>query len=199
MTPLPTAHVPRLAAVVALLAAALTNHPAAGADPAVPEDPRLPASRQAVSALAADLKAALTEGLAAGGPAAAIGVCRDQAPAIADARSRNLGARVGRTSQRLRNPANAPAPEQQSVLESFAERIAAGEAPGTVEHWERRDDGSALYMKPIIVGGPCLACHGREPAPGVAGVLQSAYPDDRATGYEIGDLRGAFLVAWPAD
>ncbi len=195
MPPVPTSTVPLLAAVMALL----TAHPAAGADPAVPEDPRLPASRQAVNALAGDLKAALTEGLAAGGPPAAIGVCRDQAQAIADARSRDLGARVGRTSERLRNPANAPTPEQRRVLKSFAERMAAGEAPGTVEHWERHGDGSALYMKPIIVGGPCLACHGREPAPGVAGVLKSAYPDDRATGYEIGDLRGAFLVAWPPE
>lgn len=170
--------------------------PAAAGD--TPVDSRLSASREAVAAFGAELKGALTAGLAAGGPAGAIGVCRLQAPAIAADRSRALGARVGRTSERLRNPANAPTAAQRAVLDAFARRIGAGEAAETLEHWETRADGSALYMKPIIVGEPCLACHGEALDPAVADTLNAGYPEDRATGYDAGDLRGAFRVVWPA-
>ena len=181
------------------LAAALLGHAVPAATGEGLADPRLSASREAVQAFGAELKGALTAGLAAGGPAGAIGVCRDQAPSIADARSRSLGAAVGRTSQRLRNPANAPTEAERAVLDAFARRLSSGEAPGTIEHWETRADGSALYMKPIMVAGPCLACHGTELAPAVAAGLDTGYPEDQATGYVEGDLRGAFRVVWPAD
>ena len=164
-----------------------------------PADPRLPASREAVGAFAAELKGALTAGLASGGPIGAIGVCRDQAPAIAADGSRALGAQVGRTSERLRNPANAPTRAERAVLDAFARRVAAGEAAETMEHWEILGDGSALYMKPIMVGGPCLACHGRDLAPPIAAAIDAAYPGDQATGYEEGDLRGAFRIVWPPE
>jgi hypothetical protein len=185
---------PAAALVLALLGSSLA---AAAGDG--PDDPRLSASRQAVQAFGAELKGALTAGLAAGGPTGAIGVCRDQAPAIAEARSKALGAQVGRTSQRLRNPTNAPTEAQRAVLDAFARRVGAGERPETIEHWETRADGSALYMKPILVAGPCLACHGMELAPAVAAAIDTGYPEDRATGYAEGDLRGAFRVVWPAE
>jgi hypothetical protein len=29
--------------------------------------------------------------------------------------------------------------------------------------------------------------------------IQQRYPDDQATGFIVGDLRGAFVVSWPAE
>jgi hypothetical protein len=42
----------------------------------------------------------------------------------------------------------------------------------------------------------CLVCHGEAEAQPAAlrEALASAYPHDRATGYAVGDLRGAFSL-----
>jgi hypothetical protein len=49
-------------------------------------------------------------------------------------------------------------------------------------------------MKAIPTGEVCLKCHGTQIAPEVSQVLASLYPEDRATGYKEGDIRGAFVV-----
>jgi hypothetical protein len=46
---------------------------------------------------------------------------------------------------------------------------------------------------------PCLACHGKEIAPKVAARLAELYPEDAATGYSAGEIRGAFTLSRPLD
>jgi hypothetical protein len=134
-----------------------------------------------------ELKTALTEGLAAG-PVEAIGACRLQAPEIATAHSQ-AGIRVGRTSHRLRNPANA-APEWVApiLVEYIAEASARG--PRAVSLANDRTG----YSEPIIVAAPCLTCHGETLEPAVAAQISELYPDDSAVGFRLDDLRGAFWV-----
>ena len=50
----------------------------------------------------------LSEALADGGPPAAIEICATRAPAIAAEVAAEHGVRIGRTSWKLRNPANTP-------------------------------------------------------------------------------------------
>jgi hypothetical protein len=135
------------------------------------------------------LKAALESGMAEG-PAAAIGVCRDEAPAIAASLSTN-GVTMGRTSHRLRNPENRPPAWAAPLLD----RYAAGEASGGAT--VALDGGLTGYVEPITVQPVCMACHGTTLAPGVAGALTRLYPDDAATGFAAGDFRGLFWVTYP--
>ena len=51
-------------------------------------------------------------------------------------------------------------------------------------------------MKAIPVGGPCVACHGATLAEPVATKLDSLYPQDKARGYNPGELRGAFTLKY---
>ena len=44
-----------------------------------------------------------------------------------------------------------------------------------------------------------LTCDGSELAPGVAAQLAELYSDDKATGFEAGDLRGVFWLEFPGD
>jgi hypothetical protein len=135
------------------------------------------------------LQAALAGGLA-GGTTKAIDVCRVQAPKIAAALSVQ-GVRMGRTSHRLRNPANAPPPWAEPLLERYVD----GERqPLTVAVGHSRMG----YVEPILVQPQCLACHGSELAPEVASSLERLYPEDRATGFAAGDFRGLFWVEYPA-
>lgn len=182
------------AAIVASAASLIGAAPALGAD----EDPRLEQSREIVRAFGGRLKTELMQAMAAGGPAAAIGVCKDVAPAVASELSRRYGAEVGRTSLKIRNPSNLPADWQSKVLEDFDDR-AGSEPAAAFEFFEARPDGRFRYMQAIPTAGLCLACHGHELDDEVEARLAEEYPHDRARGYEAGDVRGAFSVVWPAN
>ena len=53
------------------------------------------------------------------------------------------------------------------------------------------------YMKAIPAGELCLTCHGKELAPDLAAKLRELYPDDQATGFSLGEIRGAFTITQP--
>ena len=64
----------------------------------------------------------------------------------------------------------------------------------SVEHYR--------YYEPIVVQALCLKCHGQYDLvdDATAATLTSLYPDDKAVDYNVGDLRGMFVVdmEWPA-
>lgn len=147
----------------------------------------------------AELRTALQDAMAAGGPIAAIKVCNEDAPRIAVAAAQASGATVGRTSLKLRNPDNRPDEHERAVLEEFAAAVAANPGGPPPERLDRLADGRLRFMSAIIVQPPCLACHGEALAPPVAAAIGARYPDDQARGYQAGELRGAFTITWPAD
>jgi integrase len=55
------------------------------------------------------------------------------------------------------------------------------------------DGGRTGYVEPLATAPMCLACHGESIEPAVAAKLAALYPDDRATGFRAGELRG---LAW---
>jgi hypothetical protein len=147
-----------------------------------------------------NLKGQLQAAMKAGGPVSAIQVCNVQAPAIARNLAHDSGWEVGRTSLKLRNPANRPDNWEQAVLEQFDARKAAGEAAEKMEFSEVVDaEGikTFRYMKAIPTGEVCLKCHGTEIDPEVQSQLLRYYPGDKATGYGLGDIRGAFTLSKP--
>ncbi|MBN7798837.1 Tll0287-like domain-containing protein [Parahaliea mediterranea] len=169
---------------------------AAAAEP--PGDARHGASREITRGFASELKSALQQAMREDGPVGAIAVCQSQAPAIAARLSEENGVAVGRTSLKPRNPANTPRDWQREVLAHFEQRRAGSGAETPLEWFVTLPDGSARYMMAIDTQPLCLACHGEQLAPSVADALRARYPDDQATGYRLGDLRGAFWVDWPA-
>jgi hypothetical protein len=187
---------PIQALLPACLLAAAASLPAAETAATEPDDLSGQA-KAAVQALASSLKAELLAAIEAGGATAAIEVCHSRAPAIAAEISEQQGLEVYRVSQRNRSPDNAPTDWQSTVLEDFEARLEAGEDPGSLA-WQEvagTEDGREYrFMKAIPTGGLCLQCHGSTIAPEVAARISELYPDDRATGFGPGDLRGAFVV-----
>jgi hypothetical protein len=172
--------------------------PLAWAGSADPAD-RAAEGRAIAAAFGAELRGALQEAMAAGGPLAAIRVCNEEAPRIAAAAAAQSGASVGRTSLKLRNPDNQPDDHEREVLERFAESLAARADGPPPERLDTLEDGRVRYMRAIFTEPPCLACHGETLAPPVADAIGALYPDDEARGYQAGELRGAFTITWPAD
>ena len=160
------------------------------------------ASRATTKEFMQTLKQELQSGMQEGGPINAISVCNLSAPAIANTYSVSRGWDVGRTSLKVRNPANAPDAWERSVLESFEERKTAGEDPAKMEYHEvvRQDGVKELrYMKAIPTAKLCLACHGENVDSITRTRLEKLYPEDQALGYKAGDIRGAFSISQPLD
>lgn len=135
------------------------------------------------------LMGALTDALRAGGPDAAIDVCSEQAPAIAERVGREREVRIGRTSWKLRNPENgAPVWAQLPLDARPASPVVLADRAGRLG-----------VLTPIRVSGACLQCHGGpgDLAPGVPEMLARLYPHDEATGFADGDLRGWFWIEVP--
>jgi hypothetical protein len=158
-------------------------------------DPRIAKSRAAAQSFQGALQGELQAAMKAGGPVNAIGVCNTRAAAIATDTSSKEGLKIGRTSLKVRNPANAPDAWELETLQLFEQRKAAGESPANLER--TATVGSEFrYMKAIAIpeGAPCLACHGEAIDAAVATRLRELYPSDKATGYKQGELRGAFTI-----
>lgn len=154
--------------------------------------------------LTTQLGQALRAAMSTDGPVAAVGVCKDKAPAIARSLSEQHAARVGRVGTRARNPATGvPNAWQKAALADFASRLSTGEDPAGIEHWSVAESGNGQrelrYAKAIVMQPLCVTCHGKAediPAP-LAEKIRAEYPDDQATGYPVGKLRGAVVVVRP--
>ena len=154
-------------------------------------------SRAAIKMLGGELKATLQTSIKANGPVESIAVCNSDAPMISSKVSKEKGLTVERTSLKYRNPDNKPDAWETSVLEQFEQRKQKGESVKTMEFSELTEhDGQKVfrYMKAIPTGEVCLKCHGSNVQQAIANKLKSLYPDDMATGFKKGDIRGAFSV-----
>ena len=186
-----------LVAVAVALLVGCASEPKEPAAP--PVDPNVAQARGIVKNFATALQGELQAGLKAGGPPNAIAVCKDKAPAIAKAEQQKAGwQKIGRTSLKLRNPANEPDDWELAVLKKFDERKVAGEDPTKIEYSEVVAAGGKKtfrYMKAIPTQEVCLSCHGEKIDKATAAKLAKLYPKDKARGFKVGDLRGAFTMS----
>ena len=189
----------RAVSIVVLGAVLVASSALARPQPDVP--PEVVASREVAQKFGATLKEALQQAIQSGGPVNGIAVCHDQAGQIATEQGQKQGMLVGRTSLKLRNPANAPDNWELAVLKQFEARKAQGEPVDKLEFFAVIDDDQGQktfrYMKAIPTAALCLNCHGETLSPEVDAKLKELYPNDQGRGFKEGDLRGAFTLAKP--
>lgn len=182
---------------IALACCALMAAPACADEAKLLEEARgLPAK------MVPKLLEVLQDEIAKGGHANAISVCREKAPAMAKGMSEQTGWAIRRVSLKNRNPKAVPDAWEAGVLNEFEQRLAAGQSPVTMEKSEVVEiDGKKTlrYMKALPTQELCLSCHGK---PGkvsaeVQAKLKELYPDDKATGYDAGQIRGAITARKP--
>lgn len=144
----------------------------------------------AAQSLSESLGGQLKAAMAGGGPVAAIGVCQQVALPLTQAAGNSIGGvTVRRVTLKPRNPANQPDASDAAVLEEMM-----GQPDPTVAI--RLVGETIRYYQPLPVSEICLKCHGDPttfPKELVA-ILAEKYPLDAATGYSLGDLRGAIRV-----
>ena len=177
----------------------LSFSPVCSADPqpSTTTQAEVAAAKAAIKQFAGALQTELKAAMKAGGPVAAIGVCNVQAMPITERVAAEHGMNLSRVSMKNRNPANAPNNWQSAVLESFEKKRLVGNditQLGWTETVSVNGEQEFRFMKAIPTGEICLRCHGSKLAPEVSQIIADLYPQDRATGYSKGDIRGAFVV-----
>lgn len=136
----------------------------------------------------------LNSGLEQGGPTLAIKSCHLDAMRVAQRVERQEGVEAGRTSDRLRNPANTPRPWAAPLVKANAGKRARDVDGFAV------DLGSKVgVMRPIAEHPRCAGCHGAPArfSTAIRAELERRYPGDRATGFEDGEIRGWYWVEIP--
>lgn len=106
--------------------------------------------------------------------------------------SAEQGWRMQQLARKYRNPAHTLDEEARRLYERFAE------SPDLTDTWirtSRENTEGWRYARRITVQSSCLACHGpKEQRPEF---IKKGYPEDRAHGFEAGDLRGLYTVFVP--
>ncbi len=114
---------------------------------------------------------------------------------IAATFSKDKNLRLRQVSLKYRNPANKPDAYEARVLAMMAKDPKGWKGRDWVEKVVDGDHAVMRYMRPIFVKQSCLTCHG-DPEK-IPAFVRDKYPDDHATGYKVGELRGAISVSWP--
>ena len=192
----------RRPAAAAVAAAALLAGCGTPAPAPAPDMSWVPDARQVAQSVPPRLLAVLQEEIARGGPEGAVQVCRDRAPAMAREASERSGWAIRRVSLRNRNPRAVPDAWERAALEDFDRRNAAKEPAAALERAEVVQEDGALvrrYIRALPTSDLCLNCHGRDErvSPAVKARLKELYPDDRAVGYDAGEIRGAITLRRP--
>jgi hypothetical protein len=155
--------------------------------------PRERAGR-AASGLAREIRELLSEELAKGGFAGAVRACSESAQKKTEGYAARTGSSVRRVSLKRRNAKDEPDEFERQVLERWERELRDGKA--LQPHWEEGPARTGRLMQPVLIQPMCLSCHGdrEEISEEVRKILTERYPDDLATGYKTGDVRGAISV-----
>lgn len=127
-------------------------------------------------------------------------VCSNFAQQMTKDYSEEKGIYIHRVSLKLLNSLNRPDKFEKKHLKTFDQLRSENQTVGEYyEVVEKGDERIVRYMKPVIIQESCLKCHGDSsqiPAE-IKKILFAKYPKNRATGYKIGDVRGAISVRMP--
>jgi hypothetical protein len=154
-------------------------------------------ARQVSTELAEKVRGLLFQEIEQGGFVSAVRVCSELAQQITLQFNARTGHSVRRVSLRYRNPKNIPDEYEQGKLEEFNFLNQKKQLPNEyVELVNEQGQKYLRYMRPLMTLPLCITCHGpKENIPSdVKSILTERYPDDRATGFLVGDVRGAITV-----
>lgn len=162
-----------------------------------------PASEEDAISKGAAVSAALLQKLGgevktnmqANGPVKTVEFCSLHALEMTDQIARETGTQIKRQSLKNRNPVNAASGEERELLKKWEKMVQSGQSLPNHE-LKKSPDGKMVYYKPLLINNEaCLKCHGdiAEGSP-MAQAIHATYPEDKATGYKMGDLRGMIKV-----
>ncbi len=130
------------------------------------------------------------------GLSGSISACKIISPQMEQTYTKNHNMKIYRISDRYRNPDHKPTPDEMKVLEYWMNRINNKQEIKPVYY---QVENKTKVMKPIkIIADLCLNCHGdlNTMNKELLETIKKEYPNDKAYGYKLNDLRGAFVAVF---
>lgn len=129
----------------------------------------------------------------------AIEFCNINAMPLTDSLKSDLGVDIKRVTLKARNPKDIPNELEKELLEAYAYQW--NDSMQLQSNVQEIDDNRYLYTLPILIDSPlCLNCHGAKNnglLKETNDYIKTIYPEDQATDYQLGDLRGMWSITIP--
>lgn len=147
-------------------------------------------AQQAQSILGSNLKQAMEEK----GPLGALSFCHEEAIPLTHSVVVGDLLDMQRVSDKNRNPDNVPNAAELSYINQAKQQLSSGQVP---EGMVSEVDNQMVAYYPIVTQPGCLKCHGspeKDIAPETMNALSELYPNDKAIGFDVNELRGIWVV-----
>ena len=144
-----------------------------------------------------ELSGTLANKMKSGGLVEAVEFCNSAALPLTQEMSDRYGVDIKRTSLKTRNPLNKPSENEVLILSEFQANLENGIPLEPIVKLDQK--GNPNYYAPIILEKKCLICHGtldQELSKATDSLIKSHYPNDLATGFKEGDLRGIWSISF---
>lgn len=128
------------------------------------------------------------------GTEGALEFCSIQAIPLTDSMAVELQAHIKRVTDQPRNPDNLANESELEYIRSAKSDLSEGNEVTPAIHYA---NGKVVGYYPIITNQLCMQCHGNENSQINQATLEqikTLYPEDQATGYDVGELRGIWVV-----
>lgn len=130
------------------------------------------------------------------GTPGALSFCNEKAYPLTDSMAVAQHAILKRASDKPRNPDNKANAEELEFIETFKAVIANQESPSPIV---RDSDTKVRVYYPILTNAMCLQCHGtpgKDIETSTLTKLAILYPEDKAIGYGLNEVRGIWSVTF---
>jgi len=129
------------------------------------------------------------------GLTAVVDFCHDNASKLTDSIGKAHNVVIKRTSHKLRNPKNKPNAEEKAILDQYLQLQKENQELRPIVQKDK--EGYVHFYGPIKIKKACLQCHGEPvkdiPEP-ILEKIKENYPEDQATGFQLGELRGIWDI-----
>jgi len=150
---------------------------------------------ETLSLLSSNLQTAIQQG----GVTNALPFCSLAASPLTAAMAGKHGVTIRRVTHKPRNPGGRADAEEVAILKHFEAAMTGTNLPPPLV--TNLTASTATFFAPIILNNElCLKCHGdlrKDISTENAAVIQHLYPQDEATGFKLGQLRGAWRIDIP--
>ncbi len=135
-----------------------------------------------------------------GGPKQAIPFCNTAANPLTKEVADKYQVSIKRTSHKIRNEDNNPNATETAILNQYLASLSKGEKLKPIVSKDK--EGNVHFYAPMKLEAKCLACHGtvgKEVSVKTDSLIKSLYPNDKATGFKVGDLRGIVNITFKSE
>ncbi len=149
--------------------------------------------KEIASSIFLSLSGELAKAVKNGGLENALSYCNTNAIPLTDSLSNAHNVHIKRTSLKFRNPQNKPTKREKEILNQYELAMENGQIMEAII--DNKAERKTFYA-PIIMQAACIKCHGAKSNISIYDSILKLYPNDLATDYTQGDLRGMWSISF---